>query len=253
MLRLDTLPPRAASVSFDDGYADNLTVAGPIMRALQLPSTIFIATGFLDGGSMWNDDVIEAVRRLPTGVVELDRLDIGLSSIHLEANADRLRLCEEIIRRLKRAPPAWRARKAAGLWKLVDRPKVRGQMLTAAQVGTLDAYGIDVGAHTVNHPILSQLDDEAAEWEIVASRDALARITGKDVTLFAYPNGKPGQDYDDRHVAMVRRAGFAGAFSTSTGVAQVDCDPFQCPRFAPWPESWGRFAVRLVRLHASSR
>ena len=57
-----TLPARALAITFDDGYADNFTVALPILQQLGLPATFFIATGFLDGGRMWNDTVIEAMR-----------------------------------------------------------------------------------------------------------------------------------------------------------------------------------------------
>ena len=62
-LRDGSLPRRAAAITFDDGYADNHDIALPILKKHGLPSTFFIATGFLDGGCMWNDTVIEAIRR----------------------------------------------------------------------------------------------------------------------------------------------------------------------------------------------
>ena len=58
------MPPRAACVTFDDGYADNAAIARPVLEELQLPATFFIATGYLDGGRMWNDTVIESLRLL---------------------------------------------------------------------------------------------------------------------------------------------------------------------------------------------
>lgn len=61
-LRNGSLPPRAACITFDDGYADNEAVALPLLRQHGLHATFFIASGFLDGGRMWNDTVIEAVR-----------------------------------------------------------------------------------------------------------------------------------------------------------------------------------------------
>ena len=66
-LERGSLPARALAITFDDGYADNATVALPILRRLGLPATFFVATGFLDGGRMWNDTVIEAVRGAPGG------------------------------------------------------------------------------------------------------------------------------------------------------------------------------------------
>ncbi len=60
-----TLPSRPAVVSFDDGYRDNCTVALPILQRHRMQAVFFISTGFLDGGTMFNDRVIEAVRRCP--------------------------------------------------------------------------------------------------------------------------------------------------------------------------------------------
>ena len=61
-LEAGSLPPRAAAITFDDGYADNATVALPALQRAGLSATFFIATSFLDGGRMWNDTVIESVR-----------------------------------------------------------------------------------------------------------------------------------------------------------------------------------------------
>ena len=61
-LKAGSLPPRAAAITFDDGYADNRTVALPLLQKHKLSATFFIATGFLDGGRMWNDSIIESVR-----------------------------------------------------------------------------------------------------------------------------------------------------------------------------------------------
>ena len=57
-----TLPARAVAITFDDGYADNAELALPILRHEGLPATFFVATGFLDGGRMWNDTIIESLR-----------------------------------------------------------------------------------------------------------------------------------------------------------------------------------------------
>jgi len=66
----DELPRASLSITFDDGYADNVSEALPILQKLALPATFFVATDYLDGGRMWNDTVIETVRRSPLGTVE---------------------------------------------------------------------------------------------------------------------------------------------------------------------------------------
>ena len=69
--------------------------------------------------------------------------------------------------------------------------------------------------------------------------------------LFAYPNGRPNEDYDARHAAMARKLGFVGAVSTAAGVVMPDADPYQLPRFTPWDDGELRWMGRL--LHARLR
>jgi peptidoglycan/xylan/chitin deacetylase (PgdA/CDA1 family) len=70
------LPERAAAITFDDGYADNFTRALPLLREQGLPATFFVATGFLDGGRMWNDTISEAIRRCNEDVVDLSAIGL---------------------------------------------------------------------------------------------------------------------------------------------------------------------------------
>ena len=110
--------------------------------------------------------------------------------------------------------------------------------------------GMQIGAHTVSHPILARLDEAEARREIVRSKDDLESITGRPVSLFAYPNGRPGRDYTARDVELARGAGFGCAVSTSPGAVRAARYPdlsFQLPRFTPWDRTAGAFGARLVR------
>jgi peptidoglycan/xylan/chitin deacetylase (PgdA/CDA1 family) len=120
-------------------------------------------------------------------------------------------------------------------------------MMTRAQVRALHGAGMTVGGHTVSHPILATLDEAAQLHEVIQGKQRLEQITGAPVTLFAYPNGKPGTDYDARSVAAVRQAGFEAAVSTAWGAAQRGTDIFQIPRFTPWSQSPPRFAAHMLR------
>jgi peptidoglycan/xylan/chitin deacetylase (PgdA/CDA1 family) len=103
-----------------------------------------------------------------------------------------------------------------------------------------------VGAHTVSHPILAGLCRERARQEIADSAEVLRGITGMPVALFAYPNGKPGVDFDSQSVDVVRQSGFEAAFTTVSGAANRSSDPHQLPRFAPWDRDRLRFGLRML-------
>jgi peptidoglycan/xylan/chitin deacetylase (PgdA/CDA1 family) len=239
------LPARAVCVTFDDGYADNSDVALPILQRWGIPATFFIASGFLDGGRMFNDTVIETVRRLPGGTLETPWL--GLPPLPIRNAEERRRAFETIISALKYRTPAERTELADRLAANLSSPLPADLMMTHEQVQRLAAAGMSVGAHTRMHPILSRLDPQVARAEIEDGRDDLESILGGRVHVFAYPNGKPMRDYRPEHVSMVKDAGFRYAVSTSWGSVRAQSDPLQLPRLAPLGRGPGDFALRLAR------
>lgn len=236
------LPAAAAVISFDDGYADNFEQAAPILARYGVPASFFIATAYLDGGCMWNDRVIEALRVAPAGRFDLE--DLGLGSYHLGDDFSRRAACMTLLPRLKYLAQDDReanAHEIAVRAGLVTDP---APMMTSDQLVALRKMGMEIGAHTHTHPILNCIADEQAETEIRSSKSALESLLGEPVSMFAYPNGRPGKDYSFRHVEMVRRAGFTAAVSTEPTIATSKSDLFQLPRFTPWDAGMMRFALR---------
>lgn len=242
-LRDGTLPPRAVCVTFDDGYADNLLVAQPILSALGIPFTVFVASGFLDGEAMWNDRVSEAIRRFPDDTIDLQ--DFGCGEQSLSDIQQRARVANMLIRQLKYETSEKRERIAS---ELVNRyaPNMLSPMLTRDQVRELRARGVEIGGHTVTHPILANTGDREAYSEIENNKIELEKLLGERLRFFAYPNGKPGQDFAQPHADMVRTIGYEAALTTSPGVSTVDTDPFWLPRFTPWDRTPTRFALRML-------
>jgi peptidoglycan/xylan/chitin deacetylase (PgdA/CDA1 family) len=233
-----TLPPRAACITFDDGYADNVEVALPILQRHQTPATFFVASGFLDGGCMWNDAVIEVVRSAPGARLNLGRAGFGVVDIGCPVR--RRAVIDMLIAALKYLPAAER----------IDRVKRMARsftptMLSSDQLIALHRAGMAVGAHTVSHPILSSISNAEARAEIADGRARLQDIIQAKVSLFSYPNGKPGRDFEERHAAMLRSQGFDAAVTTAWGAARVATDPFYLPRFTPWDRGSGRFLLRM--------
>lgn len=242
-LQQGTLPARPACITFDDGYADNASVALPILQKLGLHATFFVSPGYLNGGRMWNDTVYETVRHLPAGEIHLARFN--QPSLHIDSAASRRLLAETVIKAVKHLPPQQRQHEV-NAFSATAKNLPADLMMTDAQVCALHQAGMTVGAHTMSHPILAKTDNTVAEQEISESKNHLENLLQNDVNLFAYPNGKPVQDYLPQHVRMVRACGFKAAVSTAWGVSTKNTDPFQLPRFTPWDHTSLRFLAQLT-------
>jgi peptidoglycan/xylan/chitin deacetylase (PgdA/CDA1 family) len=249
-LREGTLPARAACITFDDGYENNLSVALPILEQRGMTGTVFIAVDAIQRGIMWNDLIIEGVRAA-THAVDMSVLDE--TPLAITAASERPRIIGELLNRLKYLPLEQRWNLATRFFAANSSAALPRLMLREEQVREFATRGHDVGAHTMSHPILKELTAARADAEIGESGRWLRDVTGRTPRSFAYPNGRPNRDYDATHVAMVRSAGFELAVSTSWGCATRRSDMYQLPRCTPWELSSRWFAARLAKnylMHA---
>ncbi len=228
-LKQGTLPARAACVTFDDGYADNHRLALPILRKHGLHATFFIATAYLDGGRMFNDTVIEAIRHARSGRIDLRPLDLGEHDV--SSPAAKAAAIGHILPRVKNLPTPRREQIVAELAARVsDAPLPDDLMMTTEQIRALHTAGMEIGGHTHHHPILTGLDDDAVRAEIVAGNRWLEQALGTRVRVFAYPNGRPDKDYRREQARVVEALGLEGAVSTQCGVSTRHTDPYQLAR-----------------------
>lgn len=240
-----TLPSRTLVITFDDGYADNADVALPILQRCGLTASFFVSSGFLDGGRMWNDSVIECLRACTHPSIDLEAFGLGRCS--LAGQAERRQVITMLLPRIKYLPFCERELAIERLQRLcgvADLPT--NLMMRSEQVREMRTAGMEIGAHTVRHPILTTLTPTEAEYEIAEGRKQLESIIDAPVDMFAYPNGKPGRDYDYSHVPLVKKSGFRAAVSTAPGVGRPGDDLFQLPRFTPWGGSLATWATRLI-------
>ena len=245
MLDEGTLPARAVAITFDDGYRSTYELALPILREFDLPATVFVTSSHIENqSSMWNDIILEAVRRLPHDPLDLSKL--GLSVYPMETAQDRKQTAVALVETCKYLALEARRELTATLQELVSADLRQDLMLTAEMIRALTLGGVDIGGHTVNHPILTRVADDVARREIVDNKQHLEAIIGKPVALFAYPNGKRDADFDERHMQMVREAGYAAAFTTATGAAERGSDRYALPRSRPWDRGRMMFAGRLL-------
>jgi peptidoglycan/xylan/chitin deacetylase (PgdA/CDA1 family) len=250
-LKTKSLPPRAAAITFDDGYEDNFRIAMPLLKKYGVSATFFIATGFLNGGRMWNDSVIEAIRQ--TTKRSLDLTSIGLETIPVSTIPEKQAAITSVIDALKYEQFDTRRTKADVIGDLADIELPSDLMMTANQVQQMLAQGMQIGAHTVSHPILAKLDRKAAENEIIGSKIFLEELLKIPVKLFAYPNGRLGNDYLAEHALLTQKLGFIASASTSWGVSNNRTDLFHLPRFTPWDKTPYLFYARLIKNHLNKK
>lgn len=243
-LKENRIPPRAVCITFDDGYRSTHDLALPVLREFNLSATVFVTSGYIGEGSMWNDRILESVRKIDAASLDL-RTD-GLGIFPIASLNERKEAVLTLTEKAKYLPPPERQ-------ALIDRlDQMAGiyqpdPMLTEEMIRTLSQHQVEIGAHTVSHPILTSLVDAKARQEITDSKNQLEQIIGKPVRYFAYPNGKQGMDFDERHVAMARDAGFSAAFTTAPGAATAADNLFTIPRSRPWDATPMLFGVRLLR------
>lgn len=242
-LQAGTLPSRAAAITFDDGYADNHDIALPILKKHGLSATFFIATGFLNGGRMWNDTVIESIRSSPHRLLDLSSIDMGCYLID-KPELQRVAI-QNIIGKIKYLTIAERITLTEELAVAAGVRPPNNLMMTSQQVQNMRREGMQIGAHTVSHPILATTDHTTAKNEILQSKKYLEELLHEPINLFAYPNGKSRNDYLPEHVELVRELGFKAAVSTNWAAASRSSDKFQLPRFTPWNKTKMKFGIRM--------
>jgi peptidoglycan/xylan/chitin deacetylase (PgdA/CDA1 family) len=243
------LPARAAALTFDDGYRDNLGLTAPLLERLGLPATFFLVPTLLDGGRAWWETVAWAVARGPRR-----ELDWGGERRSLVTLRQRAATVDVVCERLKLVDHAQRLR---AIDELIDLLEPRGTC-DAGLFLDWDAArrlarrpGAEIGSHSRDHAILSRESAPAQLADLTYARRALERGLNVPVPALAYPNGET-TDYDERTIAAARAAGHRWALTGRTGVNRPDTPSYELYRaqllpgqgvpglLRPWPLYRGR-------------
>ncbi len=229
-----SLPDRSVAITFDDGYSDNLTHALPVLESVSVPATIFVTTNYVDSDrEPWWDEMKHFLLGplcVPSQLsIQLTDGDYSWPTVTAE---DRL-VAHHALENLMRPLPAavndqildYLATWAGSHRKL--RPAYR--TVTTPQLTKLAEHPlIELGAHTITHPILPTLSLEAQFNEIIGSRYKLEKMIHQPVRSFAYPNG----DFTEQTRKLVDAAGFRAACTTISGRIEPGDDLFRLRRCA---------------------
>lgn len=235
--------PNAIVLTFDDGYASNFHLAWPVLREFNLPATIFVTTGFLDGVErLWFQRLDLALGHTTQRAIEWE-FEHGTESLPLGTREQRREALQRLLVEFKRLPDEdalneiARIEPALGVKEpaLDDLPAPMRPM-TWDQLRMMTSSGlIDVGAHTHTHPILSRCTDAAMRAEVFTCRDRIAAELGAMPQAFCYPNGGAA-DYTQTTVDLVKEAGFKAACTMKSGRVETAVQLLELPRYGA-PES----------------
>jgi peptidoglycan/xylan/chitin deacetylase (PgdA/CDA1 family) len=230
------------SVTFDDGYRDNLALAAPVLARLGVPATLFVTTDFIGTQRLfWWEQLGELLRGAKQRVLELAAVVPELRAhwslpeqLALATPQDHERAHWLISMALMRTPPdaidGVLAKLALAL-QAARRTEGRvAPLLDWDDVRRWREAGFDVGGHGASHANLGLASEALAKTEIEACLRALERETGSPVSLFAYPYGGP-EHRSPGAMRALAASGCRGAFTTELGLLGPRSERFALPRF----------------------
>lgn len=218
------------AITFDDGFRDGRELAAPVLARHDVPWTLFLATGLPDRTccNWWG-----ALARV---VESNDTVDIDVPSFRGQLATRTLAQKRRALLKL-----SWQLRAEGPLVAsyLAHRYGMRGSDLVEAEGMTWDElkelhhrFGVEIGAHSISHSVLSSLPEEQAWREIAGSGARIEQMLGFKPKHFAPPHGDAAS-IGPMHAEMARLAGYKTMSTTqqSSILEGAALDPFALPRF----------------------
>ncbi len=226
-------PERALIVTFDDGYRDNYTHAYPILKAFNIPATIFLVTGHIGQTKLfWWDAIAYCVKH--TKLAAKDFHEISEHTLPLTDRREKEIAIQRILDWIKQVPDEVSRQFVARLPKELDveMPEnvSQGMHLSWEEVKEMAVNKIEFGSHTVTHPILANVGEEQLEREIFESKKTIEQNLNREVLALAYPVGRITK-FNNLAQKASEKHGFRYAVSYEEGVVfQERFDRYAMPR-----------------------
>ena len=225
----------AICITFDDGYMDNFTNALPILEELDIPATIFVSTGNINTSEeFWWDELERILLNSQIQYKETFRLEDDFFSCEwtTETLSDREELYDTLhwlmydkVTVLKRKNWMEQLRM---WWKTGNVGRKENQVMQSGKIKKNSPL-LTIGAHTVNHPSLRNLQKQDQYYEIHQSIKELEEIFERKITVFFFLFGSKN-DYDEVAIDICKKEEICKAASNFPGLWTRQCDNYQIPR-----------------------
>ena len=225
------VPPRSAAITIDDGYRDFYDIAFPVLKKFDVPATLYVVTGFVDGENwIWTDKA-----RYILANTSMDRCELVVGSKKIEASLidveSRLKAAGSINSELKKMPDGEKdliLRNIASQMEITVPylPPDEFKALGWAEAREMQNSDIEIGSHTATHPILTNVDEQTLVSELRMSKAMLQDKLQKKTIHFCYPNGNVSQRERD----AAEKSGYASAVTTGLRLCENSDDLFLLPR-----------------------
>jgi len=203
-------------ITFDDGWRDNYINAFPLLKKYKIPATVFVTYEAIEQGTFGWCSFDKAI--LNSCHTELDLSFFGLGTFSLNDQEQKESLISFLHQKLKRLDNSTTLAVIEHVTNELGGVDGERVMLSWQEIKEMQASNlITIGAHTVTHPILTQISQPQAKYEIEEGKRLIEDKTGTIIDFFAYPNGS-SNDFNSEIIGMVEKSGYKSAFSTIPGV-----------------------------------
>jgi len=212
----------SVSITFDDGYLDNYTLAYPILKKHGVPATVYLTTDVIGTSQrIWTDQIEFMLLETRKDQFSLPRL-FGDKELRIKTKKEKEQVINEITEALKKRPDAERKEMIVEIKKILNENRnyknnlESRTMLNWDEVQGMAKDGITIGSHSHTHPILSRMPVQEAKVEIFNSKKIIEENLGIQAKHFAFPNGRE-EDFSEELRDYCREIGFESVASVIYG------------------------------------
>lgn len=216
-------------ITFDDGWKDNYTYAYRILQEHNAPAVIFLACNYIGKEKLfWQEDICHKINLLIDNKANLAELGDALNAVELDRKNtnNRSQNIKLLVNKLKKITPTERTSTIEKINNLFET----NQLSINSNVDNFMDWNnvskmtdlIKFGSHTMNHTILTEVNDQKIAEELNDSKKTLEGFLGQEIKYIAYPNG----NYNPKIIDITKASGYALAFTTNRGYVEPNTNKF---------------------------